>query len=81
MICETLNMSRKTGYLKGICLSDEIEALLIEFPALSYQITRRDISSDDGILRMRSSFTGGGVFECFSLSKMRVIASNIIIKL
>jgi hypothetical protein len=36
MICETLNMSRKTGYLKGICLSDEIEALLIECPALSY---------------------------------------------
>jgi len=45
---------------------DEIEARLIECPAiLSYQITRRDISLDDGKLRIKSVLSGGGVFECF----------------
>jgi hypothetical protein len=41
---------------------DEIEARLIECPViLSYQITRREISPDDGKLRIRSALTGGGV--------------------
>jgi hypothetical protein len=45
---------------------DEIEARLIECPViLSYEITRRDISPDDGKLRIKSALTGGGVFECF----------------
>ena len=45
---------------------DEIEARLIECPAiLSYEITRRDVSPDDGKLRIKSVLTGGGVFECF----------------
>jgi len=45
---------------------DEIEARLIECPAiLSYRIIRRDISPDDGKLRIRSTLIGGGVFECF----------------
>jgi len=45
---------------------DEIEARLIECPAiLSYRIIRRDISPDDGKLRIRSALIGGGVFECF----------------
>ena len=45
---------------------DEIEARLIECPViLSYQITRRDISPDDGKLRIKSALIGGGVFECF----------------
>jgi len=45
---------------------DEIEARLIECPViLAYQIIRRDISPDDGKLRIRSVLTGGGVFECF----------------
>jgi hypothetical protein len=45
---------------------DEIEARLIECPViLAYQIIRRDISPDDGKLRIRSALTGGGVFECF----------------
>ncbi|MDZ7696255.1 MAG: DUF6516 family protein [Deltaproteobacteria bacterium] len=45
---------------------DEIEARLIECPAiLAYQIIRKDISPDDGKLRIRSTLTGGGVFECF----------------
>jgi hypothetical protein len=45
---------------------DEIEARLIECPViLAYQIIRRDISPDDGKLRIRSALTGGGAFECF----------------
>lgn len=45
---------------------DEIEARLIECPAIiSYQIIRRDISPDDGKLRIRSALIGGGIFECF----------------
>ena len=45
---------------------DEIEVRLIECPLiLSYQIIRRDISPDDGKLRIRSALSGGGVFECF----------------
>jgi len=45
---------------------DEIEARLVECPViLAYQIIRRDISPDGGKLRIRSSLTGGGVFECF----------------
>ncbi len=45
---------------------DEIEARLIECPViLAYQIIRRDISPDDGKLRIRSALNGGGVFECF----------------
>ena len=45
---------------------DEIEARLIECPViLSYQIIRRDISPDDGKLRIRSTLSGGGAFECF----------------
>jgi hypothetical protein len=45
---------------------DEIEARLIECPfILSYEISRRDISPDDGKLRIKSALTGGGVFECF----------------
>ena len=45
---------------------EEIETRLIECPViLSYQITRRDISPDDGKLRIKSVLTGGGVFECF----------------
>lgn len=45
---------------------DEIEARLIECPAiLAYQIVRRDISPDDGKLRIRATLAGGGVFECF----------------
>jgi hypothetical protein len=43
---------------------DEIEARLIECPAiLAYQIIRKDISPDDGKLRIRSILTGGGIFE------------------
>lgn len=45
---------------------DQIEARLIECPAvLSYQIIRRQISLDDGKLRIRATLTGGDVFECF----------------
>jgi hypothetical protein len=45
---------------------DEIEARLIECPVIrAYQITRKDISPDDGKLRIKSALTGGGVFECF----------------
>ena len=45
---------------------DEIEARFIESPAiLSYHIIRRDISFDDGKLRIRSALIGGGVFESF----------------
>lgn len=45
---------------------DEIEARLIECPAIAaYQITRRDISPEDGKLRIKSTLTGNGVFECF----------------
>lgn len=45
---------------------DEIEARLIECPAiLSYLIIRREISPDDGKLRVRSTLIGGGIFECF----------------
>ena len=45
---------------------DEIEARLIECPAiLSYRIIRRNISPDDGKLRIRSVLIGGGVFEFF----------------
>jgi len=49
---------------------DEIEARLIACPAiLSYQIIRRDISPDDGKLRIRTALTGGGAFECFLFIK------------
>ena len=45
---------------------DEIEARLIECPViLSYQTIRRDISQGDGKLRIRTTLTGGGVFEFF----------------
>jgi len=45
---------------------DEIEARLIESPVvLAYQVIRKDISPDDGKLRIRSTLTGKGVFECF----------------
>ena len=45
---------------------DEIETRLIECPViLSYQITHKDISPDDGKLRIKSALTGGGIFECF----------------
>ncbi|MEI6609009.1 MAG: DUF6516 family protein [Deltaproteobacteria bacterium] len=45
---------------------DEIEARLIECPVIrAYEITRKDISLDDGKLRIKSALTGGGVFECF----------------
>jgi len=45
---------------------DEIEARLIECPAiLSYQITHREISPEDGKLRIKSTLAGRGVFECF----------------
>jgi hypothetical protein len=45
---------------------DEIETRLIECPViLSYQITRKDISPDDGKLRIKSALTAGGIFECF----------------
>jgi hypothetical protein len=45
---------------------DEIEIRLIECHIiLTYQITRMDISPDDGKLRFKSNLIGGGVFECF----------------
>jgi len=45
---------------------DEIEARLIECPVIvSYQVIRRDISPDDGKLRIRSALLAGGVFEFF----------------
>jgi hypothetical protein len=45
---------------------DEIEARLIESPAiLAYQIIRRDISPEDGKLRIKSTLAEGGVFEVF----------------
>ena len=38
---------------------DEMEARLIECPAiLTYQITHRDISPDDGKLRIKSTLSG-----------------------
>lgn len=44
----------------------EIEARLIECPVIhAYQIIRKEISLDDGKLRIRSSLIGGGMFECF----------------
>ena len=55
---------------------DEIEARLIEWPViLSYQITRRDISPDDGKLRIKAALTGGVYLNAFFMSKIRVIAS------
>lgn len=54
---------------------DEIEARLIECPAiLSYRIIRRDISPDDGKLRIRSTLIGGAYLNAFSMSKIQVIA-------
>jgi hypothetical protein len=45
---------------------DEIEARLIACPVISaYQIIRKEISLDDGKLRIRSDLTEGGIFECF----------------
>lgn len=45
---------------------DEIEVRIIESSAIvSYQVMRRDISPSDGKLRIRSTLTDGGVFECF----------------
>ena len=45
---------------------DLIEARLIESPAvLSFQIIRREISLNDGKLRVKANLSDGGVFECF----------------
>jgi len=45
---------------------DLIEARLIESPAvLSFQIIRREISLNDGKLRVKAALSDGGVFECF----------------
>lgn len=47
---------------------NEIEARLIESPVIVfYKIIRKDISPDDGKLRIRSDLSGGGTLECFLL--------------
>lgn len=47
-------------------LFNRIETRLIEsFVVIDYQIIRRDISPDDGKLRIKSSLAGNGLFECF----------------
>ena len=45
---------------------NEIEARLIESPVIVfYKIIRKDISPDDGKLRIRSDLSGGGTLEFF----------------
>ncbi len=45
---------------------DLIEARLIESPAItSFQIIRKEISLTDGKLRVKSTLSDSGVFECF----------------
>ncbi|MEW6187143.1 MAG: DUF6516 family protein [Thermodesulfobacteriota bacterium] len=47
-------------------LFNRIETRLIEsFVIIDYQIIRREISPDDGKLRIKSSLAGNGLFECF----------------
>jgi len=45
---------------------DLVEARLIESPAvLSFRIIRREISLNDGKLRVKAAMSDGGVLECF----------------
>lgn len=58
---------------------DEIEARLIECPVISaYQIVRKEISLDDGKLRIKSDLTGGGIFECFLYVKDEGAQINLL---
>jgi len=55
----------------------EIEARLIECPVIhAYQIIRKEISLDDGKLRIRSSLIGGGISRLHILGPMDPESGN-----
>lgn len=54
-------MNKRIGYF-----FDRIEARMIECPVIKkYDLVRREVSYEDGKLRIRAELSDGGAFECF----------------